>query len=431
MPLDNFDATVLRTKGLAQDIMKQYYNADLTQNSAKKYLSGIRVHLRHKSQLKGDDRPESEMEEVVYKTDGSRTTTRMLYLSEEDNQDPKRIMALMGYDPLQWQLVSCKSRRNFWDTTTKNMNGDAQKSTNHAFMITLTVKPIQNAITSDFVREVFEGLKHPSLASYAYKPGGLMLELPIMDLHLGKLAWRDETGDDFDLKIAEQLYRETVLDILGKVKAFGLNISKVVFPIGQDFFHVDSTQNTTTAGTPLDYDSRWAKMFKMGIELLIWAIEQCRAIAPVQCMYVPGNHDELLSFCASVTVEKYYYGCASVTVDTSASQRKYVRYGNSLIGYSHGREEGKRIDGLMQIESPDDWGATLYREWHLGDLHHESVRESGGIIFRRVSTITAADAWHASKGYKGAVRKAQAFLWDVERGKVLTIDSVVELNGGE
>jgi hypothetical protein len=117
-----------------------------------------------------------------------------------------------------------------------------------------------------------------------------------------------------------------------------------------------------------------------------------------------------------------------VKVNTSASQRKYVRYGNNLIGYSHGREEGKRIESLMQIEAPEDWGATLYREWHLGDLHHESAREVGGIIFRRISTITAADAWHASKGYMGSVRKAQAFVWDRDKGKVYTIDSVVNSN---
>ncbi len=423
MPLDHFDNNVLKERGLAQDILKKIYDRDISQNSAKKYLAGIRMHLEHKGKLTTEDRPVSEMEEVVIKADGSRTTTRMLLLSEEDNQNPHRIMTLMGYDPIQWELVSCKSRRNYWDTTTRD-----GKHTNHAFMVTLTVKPIKAMVSSDYIKKVYEELQPVTVSSYKYKPGRLLLELPLMDLHLGKLAWREETGEDYDLKIAEQLYRETVKDILGKVIRFGLDIDKIIFPIGQDFFHVDSVQNTTTAGTPLDHDSRWQKMFKKGIELLIWAVEQCRSIAPVECMYVPGNHDEMLSFCAAVNLQKYFHSTDSVEVNTGASQRKYIRFGNNLIGYSHGREEGKRIDGLMQIERPEDWGETLYREWHLGDLHHESVRESGGIIFRRVSTITATDAWHASKGYKGSIRKAQAFIWDKEDGKVLTIDSIVRSN---
>lgn len=429
MPLDNFDANMLREHGLAQDILKKVYNRDIAQNSAKKYLAGIRMHLEHKGKLVKEDRPVSEMEEVVVKQDGSRTTTRMLLLSEEDQQDPTRIMQLMGYDPLQWELISCKSRRNYWDTSMKLKDADKVthpfKSTNHAYMVTLTVKPIQKIITTDIVRQALSEIKPVKLAGYDYKPGSLMLELPIMDLHLGKLAWRDETGEDFDLKIAEDLYRKTVIDILGKVKSYRLAIEKIVFPIGNDFYHVDSVSNTTTSGTQLDYDTRWQKMYKKGIELLVWAIEQCRSIAPVECMYVPGNHDEMLSFCAIVSIGCYYQACESVKVNTSASSRKYVQYGNNLIGYSHGREEGRRIDGLMQVEQPEAWGETEYREWHLGDLHHEGAREANGIIIRRISTITATDAWHSTKGYKGAIRKASAFVYDKERGKVLTIDSTV------
>jgi hypothetical protein len=430
MPLDNFDANILQEHGLAQDIIKKVYNRDIAQNSAKKYLAGIRLHLEHKSKMVKEDRPISEMEEVVVKQDGSRTTTRMLLLSEEDQQSPTRIMALMGYDPLQWELISCKSRRNYWDTSMKlkdeNKVTSSAKSTNHAFMVTLTVKPIQNKITSEIVRAVFEDLKPAKFTEYEYHPGNLMLELPIMDLHLGKLAWKDETGEDYDLKIAEKLYRDTVNDILSRVKAYGLVIDKIIFPIGNDFFHVDSTENTTTAGTQLDYDTRWQKMYKKGIELLVWAIDQCREVAPVECMYVPGNHDEMLSFCAVVSVSCYYRECQSVKVNTSASPRKYVHYGVNLIGYAHGKEEGDRISGLMQIEQPEAWGVTEFREWHLGDLHHESSKEANGIIIRRLSTITATDAWHAQKGYKGSIRKASAFVWDKACGKILTIDSIVK-----
>jgi hypothetical protein len=98
-----------------------------------------------------------------------------------------------------------------------------------------------------------------------------------------------------------------------------------------------------------------------------------------------------------------------------------------LIGYSHGKEEGKRIQFLMQVEQPEAWGASDYREWHLGDLHHEEAMELGGMVIRRISAITKTDAWHAEKGFVGAIHKAQAFVWDKERGKLLTIDSVIKV----
>ena len=80
----------------------------------------------------------------------------------------------------------------------------------------------------------------------------------------------------------------------------------------------------------------------------------------------------------------------------------------------------------MQVEASEDWGKTKYHEFHLGELHHERVREEGGIIFRRISSITATDAWHMEKGYKGAVRKAQAFVWDKKEGLITIINSTVK-----
>ena len=80
----------------------------------------------------------------------------------------------------------------------------------------------------------------------------------------------------------------------------------------------------------------------------------------------------------------------------------------------------------MQIEQPQAWGETIFREWHLGHLHSEHAKEVGGIIIRRISSITGTDAWHKEKGFIGAVRKAQAFVWDKELGKRLTIDSHVK-----
>lgn len=424
MILDQYDQDVLSASGRAEDILQEFYGKKISQNSAKKYVAGIRLHLRSKRQLLAPQQTEA-LSEVVTKADGSKVTKRMMVLSESDSNDPIRIMQLNGFDPLQWELVSCKTRRNDWDVSMK-VNDYPHRETNHQYKIELSVKPIQQIISTEYIRQVFEELEAPALSKVQYKPGHMMLELPIMDLHLGKLAWAEEAGDDYDLKIAAQLYRETVEDLLSKLLQCNLPIERIVYPVGQDFFHVDNSTSMTTAGTQVDTDTRWQKMYGKGVDLLVWTIEQLRQIAPVEVMYVPGNHDQTLSYCAIYTLYAYYKDTDGVNVDLSPTQRKYIRYGVNLIGYSHGKE-GKRIEHLMQQERPEDWGATTYREWHLGDLHHEEAREVGGVKIRRISSVTATDAWHAEKGFR-SIRMAQAFIWDKDKGRQFVIDSNVEVH---
>lgn len=418
MILDQFDQSVISAEDTPEDIIWQHYHKKISHNNAKKYMAGIRLHIDTKREV---EEQRGDLNEQVILGNGQITTKRMMMLSETEANDPTRIMQLNGFDPLRWSLERCKVRRNDWDVTMKLDNGEPHRETNHQYRIELTVSPIQNLITTDYVLEVFQDLETPTFEKIKYNPGNLMLELPIMDVHLGKLAWGEETGDDYDLKIAEKLYKDTVTDILGKVESCNFPIEKIVFPVGQDFFQADNSVSETTAGTRVDTDSRVHKFYRKGVELLVWAVEQLRQIAPVEIMYVAGNHDKILSYCAVVTLSARYEDCDSVTVDLSPSPRKYVHYGVNLIGFSHGKE-GKRIEHLMQQEQPEAWGQTRYREWHLGDLHHEEAKEVGGIKIRRISSITGTDAWHSEKGFISQ-RMAQAFIWDKELGRQFVIDS--------
>lgn len=422
--MNTFEEQVLNAPGNAQEQLSRLYGKNLAYNNAKKYMAGIKLHLRTMQAL-GQNKAAYSQSETTYNKDKSQTVKRDIYLSDDEAASPTEVMRKCGFDTMLWEVVTCKLVSGSWDVVTKNSDGEAEQHTNRKYSVTLTVKPLGSKLTSTQVIDAFRDLPPVKLAKMAYSPGTYMLELPIMDVHLGKLAWGEETGQvDYDLKIAEQLWRETVEQLLSKASLYG-QPEYIVFPIGQDFFHFDTPTTTTTAGTQLDSDTRWQKMFAKGIELLVWAIEQCRSIAPVNVMWVPGNHDQVLSYAATVGIAQRYHDDASVTVDLGPTQRKYLRYGQNLIGYAHGVEEGKRIEGLMQIEVPEMWGATTWREMHLGHLHTESTVTKNGIVFRRISAITAADAWHSEKGFIGSVRQAQAFVWDRERGLQAILNSNV------
>lgn len=348
--------------------------------------------------------PKTEEYEVL--PNGLHRSTRVLKIVCAQDKTPESLMKAHGYDPLQWLMVS--SSQKAWNTYSK------LDKINDLFSSTITVKPIQNVFTYDEIKKQFELLKPPKLENYTYSPGEFLLEIPICDLHLSKYAWKRETGDDYDLKIAEQLYKDTIMSIIKDASLY--KVDRIVFPLGQDFFNTDSSNPTTTKGTPQSMDTRWQKMYYKGCEIVIWAIEQLRSIAPVDIQYVPGNHDFALSYFLTLHVNAWYRNCKNVNVDLSPKIRKYYQYGKCMIGYSHGEEKPSNLDKLMQSEAPEIWGNTKFRELHLGHKHCETVKEYPGFIQRRISSITATDDWHNEMGYVQTVRKAQAFLWDKTDG---------------
>lgn len=248
-----------------------------------------------------------------------------------------------------------------------------------------------------------------------------MLEVCAMDLHLGKLAWREEAGEDYDLTIARAVFEEALEDLIRK--ASGFPVDRILMPIGNDLLQIDNLQRTTTAGTPQDSDSRYAKLFQTAEQLMVYALDRLAAIAPVEGVIVPGNHDRQSAFTLGRVLEAWYRNTDRVTIDCSPRLRKYKRYGVNLIGYTHGSEEKPAdLPLIMATEVPDLWAETHHREWHTGHFHKsKETRYTAGDSFngvrhRILPALCSADAWHASKGYVGERRAAEGYLWSHENG---------------
>ena len=438
----NLEKEIYDGEGNAKEKLLRLYGKDVCYNNATLYLAGIKLHLDTIKRLqKNEEVFGEESQEISFNPDKTQTIKQDVYLTPEEAVSPSKIMQKMGFDPMLWEVVSCKVINGSWDVAMKMVNTevDGKKvlrkskpliNKNRKYSITLTVKPLGGNLTFQQILSAFQELEPANLVEYVYdkdtnQNGSFLFELPIMDFHLGKLSWSGETGQaDYDLKLAEMLWRKTVDDLIVKALAFG-DVEKIIFPVGQDFFHFDTPRTTTTAGTQMDSDTRWEKMFVKGIELLVWAIEKLRKIAPVEVLWIPGNHDQMLSYAATVGLSQRYSNINSVVVDLSATPRKYRLFGKNLIGYSHGEKEGKRLEGLMQVEAPELWGKSIFREFHMGHLHTELTKTNNGIIFRRISAITATDSWHVENGFIGSVRQAQAFIWDKELGLQAILNSNV------
>jgi len=256
-----------------------------------------------------------------------------------------------------------------------------------------------------------------------------LLELSLMDAHFALLAWNRETGDDYDLKEAERSYAVTVEDLL--VKTAGCQPEKILLPIGNDFFHVNNPEGMTPRGhNILDVDGRLCKVVEVGERAIIQAIQRCLHVAPVQVLWIPGNHDPETSYFLCRTLKAYFAANPDVVVDVSPPPRKYFRYGCNLIGFTHGNEERHGdLPTIMATERREDWSACRHFEWHVGHVHKKrETRYSagdtyGGVQVKTIPSISGTDAWHFKKGYVKGNRIAQAFLFDFERGPVATYDS--------
>lgn len=280
-----------------------------------------------------------------------------------------------------------------------------------------------NLIKEDIIRDIKKHtFKYPKI-TYPALDDKCLLEVDLFDLHFGKLTWAEETGDNYDIKIAERLFMKCINDII--VKAEGYHIDRVLFPVGNDFFNVDNKENSTAKGTPQQEDTRWKKTFRKGRQLIVKAIDILSTIAPVDVIIVPGNHDYERAFYLGDSLEAWYHKCANVRVNNNANTRKYYAYGNVLLGFAHGKtEKPGDLRALMPVESPELWAKSKFREWHLGDQHrkieyfHKGTEEHLGITIRFLRSLTATDSYHHEHVFKAHIRAAEAFIWNKELGMV-------------
>ncbi len=252
----------------------------------------------------------------------------------------------------------------------------------------------------------------------ALPKSGYALEVSIPDLHIGKLAWAEETGEaDYDGAIAVRLYREAVETLIARTKAF--TFDRIILPIGNDFFHSDTKAGTTTKGTPLDNDSRWHKSFERGRKLLVEVVDRLRKIAPVEVVVVSGNHDTMSAYSVGAVLQAWYRQTPDVTVQNAPTQRKYVTWGRVFLGFTHGdKVKREKLPLLMATERPVEFGAARFREAHTGHTHETKTQEFHGVRVRVSPALCPADAWHSELGYTGQQRSAEAFVWHKQDGLV-------------
>ena len=251
-----------------------------------------------------------------------------------------------------------------------------------------------------------------------------LLEVSIMDLHLGKYCALEETGRAFNADITEQMFTRAVTDLLAKTA--GLKPEKILFIVGNDMLNTDHLGRETTAGTPQDACQKYQESFLRARKLLVDGILTLRQEAPVQVIVVPGNHDTQCAYYLGDSLAGWLSKTSGVTVDNSMRPRKYVRYHRNLIGFTHGnREKHFDLPLLLATEDPEGWAQSWHREFHLGHFHARKHKmfvpsfDRAGVLIRILPSLCPPDSWHSIMGYNARLA-AEALFFHPQDGCVAT-----------
>ena len=238
----------------------------------------------------------------------------------------------------------------------------------------------------------------------------------VSDFHLGMLAWADETGDDWDMKIAEDLFARWFDAAFRQAPDAATGVINLL----GDFAHFDSLDAVTPAsGHVLDADTRYQKLVRYMIRMVRRVISMALVKHKlVKLVIVQGNHDESGMIWLAEMFHTLYGNEPRVQVDTSADVYKMVQHGKTTLFFHHGHKcKFDAIEPVMIAKFRKAFGESEYSYAHVGHLHHQKIVESRNMVVEQHRTLAAKDAY-ASRGGWMSKRSANVITYSADFGEV-------------
>jgi hypothetical protein len=253
-------------------------------------------------------------------------------------------------------------------------------------------------------------------AAPAHCDADLLTIYPVGDPHAGLYSWREETGSHFDLAEFERIQKAAIDRLVASTpkSAVALLNDK------GDSTHADNSKNRTPrSGHELDVHGRHGEVVRVSIRVKRYQI--ARLLEKHEKVIVrvdPGNHDPESALHLALVLEALYENEPRVEVVTSPNPYWYYRFGVNLIGTCHGDgAKGKDLPLVMATDQPQLWGASVFRLWLVGHVHHKDAKEYPGCDVEYFRTLAAPDAWSHGAGFRSK-RDLQAITVHTEDGEV-------------
>ena len=332
------------------------------------------------------------------------------------DDEARRLYAFRGYDEALIeecieQGISPEKVKRYW-----------HKSEHFSLDVREEGEVEANTFREDLIAELKEySPSYPKIKRGKSEKGHLLV-VDIADLHINKYAEAYLTGDDYNSKIAVERAIEGTRGLIQK--ASGFNIDKILFVIGNDVLNTDNLLKQTTKGTPQDTDLNWFTAFNIALDCYVKCIELCVAVADVDIIHCPSNHDLMSGCFLAKTVETWFRKSKNITIDPSPKYRKYYQYYKNMIELEHG-DKGKMLNLplVMAQEEPQIWANTKFRYGYLHHVHHQdktqfkSGKDYIGVNVTYLRSPSSADIWHYENQYLNLVA-VEGFIHCKEHGRI-------------
>lgn len=215
--------------------------------------------------------------------------------------------------------------------------------------------------------------------------GEHLLTIDLADVHFLKLCVKTETGYEYNRQVARHRVIEGTKALLDLAAPHG--VGRILFVLGNDILHVDGPRSMTTSGTYQDSEGSVFQGFKDAQRALIDAICVAAEVAPVDLVHCMSNHDWVTGWALTQTVAALLSGHPNVRAspyNISERHRKYYRFGDNLIGLTHGdgaKEE--KLYGLMVKEARGHISECQNLYWLLHHVHHKDRKTRGEVAYLR------------------------------------------------
>lgn len=278
------------------------------------------------------------------------------------------------------------------------------------------------------MREAIEAMKEEipralPVAAPAHTNEQLLNCYVITDYHMGMLAWREEAGQDWDIKIAEEL----IIKWFAQAIAQAPDAHQAVFAQLSDFLHFDGMEPLTpTSKHLLDADTRFAKIVRVAIRVLRQVIDMLLTKHEhVHIIMADANHDPVSQIWLREWFAALYENEPRITVDRSPSPYNAYEFGKTALFFHHGHK--RKVANVSEVfagQFREIFGRTKHAYAHMGHLHSIDVKENNLMIVEQHRTLAPADAYAARGGWLSG-RDAKVITYHREYGEVsrLTINS--------
>lgn len=330
---------------------------------------------------------------------GHDAETRAKYLLDPAIVDSMKAVGTNMVPSLAWVKVSAKDEQP-------------------GYSVMLRPEPEDPEAIAERMRAALEGMvpAEPVVAAETVM-ADLCAVYPLMDAHVGMMAWGRETGaQDYDLGHAARDMRHAFAKVLALTPA----AEQAILLIGGDYFHSDDTRSETPANRhKLDVDGRFWKVLDVGIGIIAETVHQLlQKHSRVLVRVLRGNHDPHSSMTLNFALAERYRNEARITVEKNPRDLFMMQWGKCAIFAHHGDKGKPQQMALYLSDICSFWSQTRHRHYLTGHVHHDQAKDLGPLRFESLRAFCPPDAYAAGMGY-GARRALQSITFHKQDGIVL------------